>query len=259
MVPEVTGGRKAKAERIDSMISITVRIFFIFSALMLNAPFCHGGGAENWDLVKSNPEDGIDIYFRVLPTGNIEFKGITTIETSLSSFVALFNDTDTMHRWVYRTEKVTVLKREGDKDVYVYTIHTIPFSFTKRDSVIHSSIRQDPESRSVTIRAKAKPDYLPKQKGLARLRSVESFWHFEPQNNGNVTVTFQGYGDPGGGLLASIYRSPFFRWLCNYFLWRMPHSTLKKMKHIIHDDKYQTPTFSFIHEPDRRKQTNGRQ
>ena len=195
------------------------RIVLILFSLILNSRFCYAKAVENWDLVKSDKVNGINVYLRILPSGNIEFKGITTLNTSLSSIVALFDDTDSMHRWVYRTEKVIVLEELSHKEVYVYTIHTMPFPFTKRDSIVHSYIKQDPKSLSVTISGKAKPDYLPEKKGFIRIRVVESSWNFEPQNKGGVRITFQGYGDPGGSILSSIYRSPIFRWLCKYFLW----------------------------------------
>jgi hypothetical protein len=108
---------------------------------------------------------------------------------------------------VYRTEKVIILKEINHKENFVYTVHTMPFPFQKRDSIVHSTIEQDPESLSVMIRGKATPDYLPEKKGYIRIRAVESFWSFEPQHNGDVRITFQGYGDPGGSILSSIYNN----------------------------------------------------
>jgi hypothetical protein len=183
-----------------------------------------------------------------LPGGNIEFKGITSINTSLASIVALFDDAGSMHKWLYRTEKFVVLKEVSNKEDYVYSIHNMPFPFSKRDSIVHTTITQDPKSLLLTIRGKAKPDYLPEKRGFVRVREVESFWSFEPQNGGNVRVIFQGYGDPGGRILSSIYRSAIFRGLFKSFLWEFPYRTLKKMKSIIFENKYQTKTFSYINE-----------
>ena len=165
---------------------------------MLISQFCHAKEPENWKLVKHDRKKGIEIYLRVLSDGNIEFKGITYIKTSLNSIVALFEDTDSLHKWLYKTKKVTILKRLNDKENYVYSIHNMPFLFSNRDSIVHTTVAQDPESYTVTIRGKATPDYLPEKKGFVRVRQVESFWRFEPQENGNVRIVFQGYGDPGG-------------------------------------------------------------
>jgi hypothetical protein len=68
--------------------------------------------------------------------------------------------------WVYRTEKVIILKEINHKENFVYTVHTMPFPFQKRDSIVHSTIEQDPESLSVMIRGKATPGYLPEKKVL---------------------------------------------------------------------------------------------
>jgi len=228
------------------------KLILIIFSLLLNSQFCYAKGLEDWELVKHDEMSGIDIYLRVLPGGNIEFKGITSINTSLNSIVALFDDTGSMHEWIYRTEKIIVLRELNNKEDYVYSIHNMPFPFSKRDAIVHSTIKQNPKSFLVTISGKAKPDYLPEKRGFVRIREVESFWSFEPQNNGNVRIIFQGYGDPGGSLLSSIYRSRIFRQLFKSFLWKVPYRTLKKMKSIIFQNKYQTRTFSYIVEPNQK-------
>ena len=225
------------------------KLILIIFSLLLNSQFCYAKGLEDWELVKHDEMSGIDIYLRVLPGGKIEFKGITSINTSLNSIVALFDDAASMHKWLYRTEKFIVLKELNNKEDYVYSIHSMPFPFSKRDSIVHTTIMQDLKSFLVTIRGKAKPDYLPEKRGFVRVREVESFWSFEPQDDGNVRIIFQGYGDPGGRLLSSIYRSVIFRRLFKSFLWEFPYRTLKRMKSIIFENKYQTKTLSYIVEP----------
>ena len=224
------------------------KLVFIIFFLLLNSQFCYSKGLENWELVKHDQTNGIDIFLRTLPDGNIEFKGITSINTSLNSLVSLFDDKGSMHKWLYRTKKVTVLKELNNKEDYVYSIHNLPFPFSDRDSIVHTTITQDPESLLVTIRGKAKPDYSPEKRGFVRVREVESFWSFEPQNNGKVRIIFQGYGDPGGRFLSSMYRSSIFKRLFKIFLWKFPYRSLKSMKIIIHENKYQTKTFSYIAE-----------
>lgn len=140
------------------------RIILVLFFLILNSKFCYATPEENWNLVKSDKVNGIDVYLRILSSGNIEFKRITTLNTSLSSIVALFKDTESMPRWVYRTEKVIILKEINHQEKFVYTVHTMPFPFQKRDSIVHSIIEQEPESLSVTIGGKATPNYLPEKK-----------------------------------------------------------------------------------------------
>jgi len=226
------------------------KLVLVIFSLLLNSQFCYAKGLENWELVKHDEMSGIDIYLRILPGGNIEFKGITSINTSLNSIVALFDDTGSMNKWLYRTEKAIVLRELNNKEEYIYSIHNMPFPLLKRDSVVHTRIMQDPNSLLVTIRGKAIPDYLPEKRGFVRVHEVESFWTFEPQRDGNVRIIFQGYGDPGGNFLSSIYRSPIFKGLFKIFLWKFPYRTFKRMKSIIYENKYQTKTFSYIVEPD---------
>jgi hypothetical protein len=42
----------------------------------------------------------------------------------------------------------------------------VEWVYRKRDSIVHSTIEQDPESLSVMIRGKATPDYLTEKKVL---------------------------------------------------------------------------------------------
>jgi len=150
-----------------------------------------------------------------------------------------------MPDWVYRTEKVVALREISHKEVYAYTIHTMPFPFKKRDSIVHSFIEQDPRTLAVTIRGKGEPEYIPTEREFVRITTVESFWKFTPQKDGSVEVIFRGYGEPGGSIPSSISRSSIFRWLCKFFLWQLPYSTLKEMRGVVKREKYQTKTFYY--------------
>jgi len=230
-------------------IKTTLIVLFLISPLQLIAQ------DQNliWTLVKNDQANDIKIYYRTLKSGNIEFKGITYITSTLNSLIALFNDVDEMPNWVYRTEKVLILKEIGKNEVFVHTINTMPFPFKKRDAIIHSFIHQDPNNYTITIKGNSKPSYIPFVKEYVRIQKVESTWKFIPIEKSKIEVVFQGYGEPGGNIPSSIYRSPIFRWLCKLFLWQLPYTTLKNMKTAIKNNKYKLVKFSYIQEPIRQK------
>jgi hypothetical protein len=166
----------------------------------------------------------------------------------LNSLVSLFSDSESMPNWVYRLQSVERLKEIKDTEVFVYTIHSMPWPFKLRDSVVHSILKQDPQSKIVTIHGKANPDFVEKKKEYVRITVIESTWKFKPFNDNAVEVVFQGYGEPGGKIISSIYRSPAFRWLVELYLWQLPYQTLIKMKEYIKLPKYQNKTYLYIKE-----------
>jgi hypothetical protein len=52
-------------------------------------PHARVKAAGDWELVKQDEGNDIVVYYRTLVSGNVEFRGITHLRTSLSSFIAL--------------------------------------------------------------------------------------------------------------------------------------------------------------------------
>ncbi len=209
--------------------SMNLLLVFIF-------PYSTAQSESDW--IYANGDETIKVYYQTLPSGNVVFKGVTTFDTNVESLLLLFSDIDNMKNWIYRTEKVVRLKQVSDSEGYIYSIHTMPFPFKDRDSVLLSIIEKDPETKAVTIHGKGKPHYIPETTEYVRIQYVESFWNFYPLGNGQVRITFQGYGEPGGSIPTSIYRSKVFQWLVEMYLWRLPYTTLFNMREELIKDKY---------------------
>ncbi len=225
--------------------AIALTIVFLLGSNLLHARI----NAGDWELVKEDERNDIVVYYRTLESGNVEFKGITHISTSLSSFIALLKDFETLPEWAYRTEKVATLRQTSNTEAYVYTIHPMPWPFMSRDSVLLSHIDQNPKTLVVTVKGRAVPDYIPLNDDYVRISSGESFWQLTPKGEGTVEVVFQGYGEPGGSLSESVFASAIFRSLVKLYLWKLPYKTLKRMRHHIRNEKYRKKKFYFIKEP----------
>jgi hypothetical protein len=143
-------------------------------------PHARVKAAGDWELVKQDEGNDIVVYYRTLVSGNVEFRGITHLRTSLSSFIALLKDFDTLPQWAYRTDKVVTLKQTSNTEAYVYTIHSMPWPFMPRDSVLLSHIDQNPKTLAVTVKGRAVPDYIPLNDDYVRISSGESFWQLTP-------------------------------------------------------------------------------
>jgi hypothetical protein len=205
---------------------------------------------EQWEQVKLDEDNDITVYYRKLSSGNIQFKGITRVTSSLSGIVAVFLDLDQMPRWLHRTKAVTLVERIKMDELYVHMIHTMPFPFRRRDSVNHIEFIQAPVTKAITIHVKNIPDFIDPMDDMVRVPVAISKWVLTPIDKGRVKIAFSGYGEPGGSISSETYHSSLFQWLLKQFLWKVPYETLLKLKEFVGKGKYQNRSFEFVAEPD---------
>ena len=230
-------------------VAFALTLVLLFASGLLHAKTKAG----DWELVKEDEGNDILVYYRTLESGNVEFKGTTHLLTSLSSFIALLKDFETLPEWAYRTDKVVTLKQTSNTEAYVYTIHPMPWPFMPRDSVLLSHIDQNPQTFAVTVKGRAVPDYIPLNDDYVRISSGESFWQLTPRGDGTLEVVFQVYGEPGGSFSESAFTSAIFRALVKLYLWKLPYQTLKEMRQQIQNEKYHKKRFDFIQEAPQAK------
>lgn len=219
---------------------------------MSNSAWSRGAATDinnEWVLEAVDKEADVAVYYRTLKSGNIEFRGVTKISASLNSLVSLLHDVESMPEWVYNVERASVLEKVSDVEGYSYVLNRAHFPFSKRDSVIHTMISQDPITLAVTIDGQSAADFIPASPDYVRLTLVKSFWQFNPIKNGTVEVVFQGMGEPGGNIVADISHSSVFQWISKRLLWELPMVSLKNMKQQIQKDKYRNKQYEFIKEP----------
>lgn len=233
--------------RYSKAIALTIVLLFASGLFHARAK------AGDWELVKKDEGNDIVVYYRTLEAGNVEFRGITHLHTSLSSFIALLKDFETLPEWAYRTDKAVTLKQNSNTEAYVYTIHPMPWPFMPRDSVLLSHIEQNPQTFVVTVKGRAVPDYIPLKNDHIRISSGESFWQLTPVGEGTLEVVFQGYGEPGGSFSESVFTSAILRSLVKIYLWKLPYQTLKGVRHYVQNKKYHTKRYHFIQEPPQGK------
>ena len=213
--------------------------------------------SDEWHLQIDDRANDIILHHRKTTNNLIEFRGITHIKSSLSAFVALLRDIESMPNWVDRAHKATKLIQISDTENYTHMITSMPFPFTYRHSIVHTQIYQDPLSGDIAVNGRnAKPGSLHKlsrekkeflahqKKKYILTQDLKSHWIFRPQADGMVEVEFQGHGNPGGNLSKYIPQR-----ILRMFAWEAPYNTLKGMRKIILNKKYQSSRFSFIKEP----------
>ncbi len=191
-----------------------------------------------WTLVKN--KKGVKVYTRKVDGIDFkEFKGVITLKTSLTSLVALVGDTESLPDWIENCAKVQLLNRVSERETYAYTLSKAPWPVMDRDAVVHNLLAQDSDTGVITVRQTGKPDHIKPKKNIIRVKRIEGFWQFTPQEDGAVEVVYQVLSDPSGALPA---------WLVNSSVVSQPYKTLLKMKKKVMQDKYQTAQLEFIKE-----------
>jgi len=190
---------------------------------------------EVWKFAKD--EKGIKVFTRQPENSKFkEFKGITEMEVSLHSVVALLKDIDSMADWVSDC-KATELISKSEKKVVYYMEISVPFPFSNRDMVQELTFHFDRNSGRMEIRLDQMDQIKDPVKGIVRMPVSIGKWTFDPLESGKYKVVFQYLSDPGGSLPA---------WLVNSFLVRMPFNTLLNFRERVNSQPYKNAYFDWL-------------
>lgn len=184
---------------------------------------------------------GIKVWTYEIPNYPIRgFKATTVVKSSLSGLVNLIMDTDNASEWVYRTDKIEVLKRDDAQQTFLVRAETdFPWPLKDRDVIVQGKVSQDPASLVVTIQSQSVGGY-PAREDFVRMPDMQGTWIFKPLGKGQVEVTMIGRADPAGVLPHAVI---------NLVIQETPYNTLKGLQKVIGAEKYQKPRLKQIQEP----------
>ena len=210
--------------KIPSLILLS--LFFSFTLIQ----------GQEFKLIKN--EDDIQIFKRDVKESNLhEFRAVTKINSSVSSLIALMSDAESFPKWMPSCTEARTIKKRTPFSRYNYIVNKAPWPMKNRDMIVFSRLTANPLTKSVKIKMKGVKDYLPEKKGLVRVAELKGFWQFTPMGDGETEVIYQIFTDPGGKVPAM---------LVNTKSGEMPFITIKNMKKIIMEEKYQTARFGLI-------------
>lgn len=202
-------------------------IFFAFSNLF---------SQDDWQLAKE--KDGISVYTRKTEIIDFkEFKGITYLDNSVSSFLAVITDVDNLTNWVYSVVEAKMLKNSADTLLIYYAESKVPWPFDNRDAVYRERVNWDSAKKILIITIDCLPKYIEPNEDIVRIPFGQGSWIVEETGKEKIKVTFQMLVDPGGTIPA---------WLANAFVVDSPFETLKGLKATIGKKKYQEQRFIFL-------------
>lgn len=211
-----------------------------FIAAMLLIFISTPAPASTWELVRDDGERAIRVYLRDVPQSSYKsFYAVTQVRGTLSAVVAVLSDVPAMPEWIARMKTVKLLRRNADRELWVHARYRLPYPFVERETVLYSFMRQDPNTRVVTIVTRSVPGFVAVQKDRVRLINMHSTWKLTPEKGGMVRIEFWGEGEPGG------YVPPI---LFNYNLPDEPVQTLRNLRKMLTREKYRTKHLHYIKE-----------
>jgi hypothetical protein len=211
------------------MYRIIIILFFLLKITGVSAQ-------TNWEL--KNEKSGIKVYTSAVTDS--KFKAIKVdceLKASLSQIVNVLLDIKNGPEWLYHTKSCTLIKQVSPDELYYYSEINIPWPVQNRDFVAHLKVRQNPDTKVVTVDGPAVPGFVPLKNGIVRVRSSKGLWVITPLTNGRIRVVYTLQLDPGGNLPA---------WLVNLFAAEGPLKSFEGLLLQLKKPAYQNAELGFI-------------
>lgn len=211
------------------MKSCLFLLFAVFSLQSVNAQ-------NEWVLKKD--KENIQIYVKKVDGYNMKaFKGVTEMETTVSSLLAVIMDIPDFANWAPNTKQAKILEQKGETQLVYYILTGAPWPVNDRDGIYTFKAQKDTKSGGVIIQTGCSPSFVPEKKGIVRIKYSKGSWQLIPLENGHVKVIYENHSEPGGNIPA---------WLTNSSVVDVPFSALKNIKEQVKRSKYQNKQFEFL-------------
>ncbi|MCG8670617.1 MAG: START domain-containing protein [Pseudomonadales bacterium] len=193
----------------------------------------------DWKLRKD--KKGIQIFTREVKGSDFHsFKGIITLDTNLSTLMAVHTDVAYVKEWMKDCDESEMLSELTPTGYTAYFKTNSPWPVKDRDYALQYTIEQDKADLAVKLSFRSAVGLVPKADDCVRITELEGFWKMEPLGKQQVKVTYQVEADPSGNIPA---------WLANNFVVDQPYESLQRLRNRVTMEKYQNKSFDFIQEP----------
>ena len=193
----------------------------------------------DWQLRKD--QQGIQIFTREVKGSDFHsFKGMITLDTNLTTLMAVHTDVAYVKEWMKDCDESEMLSELTPTGYTAYFKTNSPWPVKDRDYALQYAIEQDKSNLAVTLSFRSAVGLVPKADDCVRITELEGFWKMEPHGKQRVKVTYQVEADPAGSVPA---------WLANNFVVDQPFESLKRLRERVKMVKYQNKQFDFIKEP----------
>lgn len=206
-----------------------VFLFGIVLSLLCTSAFADVVFTQNtWKLNKE--ESGIQVFLRNNKnTAVLSFKGIMTVNSSLSSVLTVIGDLNSYPRWLYSCRSAQALNSNDAERLLNYIVLDLPWPVADRDTVMVASRNQNKTTRRVEIKMHAEPKLVLNVTGKVRIQTLYGRWLLTPVGTDKVNINYEMTVDPGGSIPV---------WLVNSMIVDLPFYTLLNLREVIKEDKY---------------------
>lgn len=192
-------------------------------------------GQETWELVKE--KQGIKVFARQNDGMSFkEFKSIMQIKAEMSDFLAVLYDVEGLPQWGHNITESRLLSKPDPFNQTYYAIAKAPWPYKNRDGIYHNRISWDDNQKVLTIDIEMLDDPIEVDEDLVRMEGY-GFWMAKEVAEGELEITFQMQIDPGGTIKA---------WIANMFVSDSPYFTMKGLREVIKDKKYQEHSYELL-------------
>ena len=185
---------------------------------------------RSWKLITDR--DGIQVYRAHTDDSPIKtFRGEADI--SLEDFRSLgtiMDDYDFVAEWMHMISEIKGVSRPSPFDRTVWLSTRLPWSVKDRDSILHVSLEQDPNTFALRMPFENVSAKGTEKEGYVRIPRMEGYLEFVPIEPGRIHLTIEVILDPGGYLPA---------WLANLILRDIPYFSLKRFRAVANTERYQ--------------------
>lgn len=212
-----------------SVFSFVLMVLTVVSLQLVLSVTNHAhANQENWQLKKK--ADGIEVYVRDSKNSAVKpFKGVMTMDGTLSSVLAVIEDPNACSRWIFNCLNSKVIKKRSDTSSVTYVEVAMKWPVANRDSVVGAIRTQNKSTKLIEIKMKSEPTLAPKVAGKVRIESMHGRWLLRPAGPGKVNVIYEMTADPNGNVP---------KWLVNKMVVDSPLNTLKGLRKLAKEDKY---------------------
>ena len=192
--------------------------WLLFCYLLL---FCLATDAQTSWTLKSN-KDSIKTFTAPQPGSSINAIRVEcTMNAGLIPLLATIINVAEYPKWVFGTKLAYLVKEATPNELYYYSEINFPWPAANRDFVSHLVIKQNRQTKVVTIAAENVSGYVKEKKGVVRIEESVAKWVLTPLNSNQVLVNYELSVNPGGTLPA---------WIINPFSSKGPVETFKQLR-----------------------------
>lgn len=223
-----------KLNKSEIFLPFTLILFIIIFSVFPNFAEAKNNNL-NWHSTKKS--NGIEVFLRNTKNSPLKaFKGVVTVNSKLSSIMAVLDDTDGYPKWLFNCKSAKTINKSSNS-ITNHIVTKMPWPVKNRDTVLFNSTAQDSVSKNIEIKIMAKPRLLPNKAGVVRIENMQGRWLLRPVAAGKVNIIYEMNVDPGGSIP---------KWLVNSLTVDHPFNTLKNMREVLKEAKYVNASFEGI-------------